>query len=230
MKKVFYTEKKIKALEKQVAINAERLRISADMHDEIGSGITHIALLSELVQAQHKGESKKEMQIISSSAHKLVQTISEIIWALNPQNDTLENLLAYMREQSQQYFEPFDKDFTIDFPEEIPAIKLTNEMRRNLYLVTKELLNNALKHADASAINLSFRIINKELLFMVSDNGTGINEGKKRSDANGMKNLKKRMNDIGGTITWSSKAQGTEVKYVLPLQGHTTFFTFNTTA
>lgn len=223
-------QKKIKALEKQVAINAERLRISADMHDEIGSGITHIALLSELVQAQHKGESKKEMQVISSSAHKLVQTISEIIWALNPQNDTLENLLAYMREQSQQYFEPFDKDFTIDFPEEIPAIKLTNEMRRNLYLVTKELLNNALKHADASAINLSFRIIDKELLFMVRDNGTGISEGKKRSDANGMKNLKKRMDDIGGTITWSGKAQGTEVKYAMPLQGHTTFFTFNTTA
>lgn len=223
-------KKKILLLEKQLAINAERIRISADMHDEIGSGITHIALMSEIVQAQHNGELKKEMQSISSSAHKLVQTISEIIWALNPQNDTLENLLAYMREQSQQYFEPFDKDFTINFPEEIPSIKLTNEVRRNLYLVTKELLNNALKHAEASAISLSCFKNKEQISFTVTDNGIGINEAKKRVGANGMKNLKRRMHDIGGTITWANKERGTEVNYSMPLPGHTTFFTFKTSA
>ncbi|MEP7080590.1 MAG: two-component regulator propeller domain-containing protein [Ginsengibacter sp.] len=223
-------KKKIQLLEKQLAINAERVRISADMHDEIGSGITHIALMSEIVQAQHNGELKKEMQIISSSAHKLVQTISEIIWALNPQNDTLENLLAYMREQSQQYFEPFEMAFSIHFPEEIPTIKLTNEVRRNLYLVTKELLNNALKHAEASAISLSFCINKDHFSFTVTDNGVGINEAKKRVNANGIKNLKQRMNAIGGDISWITKERGTEVIYSMPLPKHTTFFTFKTTA
>ncbi|MBS1736641.1 MAG: hypothetical protein JSS98_08590 [Bacteroidetes bacterium] len=223
-------EKRIRVLENQVAINAERLRISADMHDEIGSSITQIALLSELVQTQHRSDLKKEMQIISSTSHRLVQTISEIIWALNPQNDTLENLLAYIREQSQQYFEPFDKEFQIDFPEEVPSIKLTNEMRRNLYLITKELLNNALKHSNATCIQLSFRIIDKELRFMVSDNGSGINEEKTRADANGMKNLRKRINDIGGTISWLNKTQGTQVNYSMPLNNYTTFFTFDSTA
>jgi signal transduction histidine kinase/ligand-binding sensor domain-containing protein len=216
---------KIRLLEKQVAVNAERLRISADMHDEIGSSITHIALLSEIVQSQHKGELKKEMKMISNSAQRLVQTIGEIVWALNPQNDTLENLLAYMREQSQQYFEPFDKEFIIDFPEEIPPIKLTNEVRRNLYLVTKELLNNSLKHANASIISLRFSVENGQLTFQVTDNGSGLSEAKKKSNANGMNNLKRRMSDIGGAIVWQNKMRGTEVNYTMPIKRHTTFFT-----
>ncbi len=116
------------------------------------------------------------------------------------------------------------------FPEEIPIIKLTNEVRRNLYLVTKELLNNALKHAEASAISLSFCINKEQISFTVTDNGIGINEAKKRVGANGMKNLKRRMNDIGGEISWANKERGTEANYSMPLPGHTTFFTFKTTA
>lgn len=93
-------KKKLQKLEKQAAINAERNRISKDMHDEIGNGLTHIALLSELIHAQHAPDSniKKDINSISTSARKLVQTMSEIIWALSPQNDTLDNLLAYIRE------------------------------------------------------------------------------------------------------------------------------------
>lgn len=72
--------------------------------------------------------------------------MSEIIWALNPQNNTLENLLTYSREQSQKYFEPFDVRFDILFPEAVPDIRLSNEQRRNLYLVLREALNNAMKH------------------------------------------------------------------------------------
>ncbi len=221
-------KRKMRLLEKQIAVDAERLRISADMHDEIGSGITHIALLSELIQTQQKGkgELKSEIKTISTSAHRLVQTMSEIIWALNPQNDTLENLLAYMREQSQQYFEPFDTRFDIHFPDEVPLIKLTNEERRNLYLVTKELLNNALKHAEASVISLGFSAAKNQLSFRVTDNGMGIQQKNIKVGANGINNLKKRMKDISGSIEWSNKNQGTEVNYAMPLKQDTTSFTF----
>jgi signal transduction histidine kinase len=89
-------KQKLRRLEKQAAIEKERNRISKDMHDEIGNGLTHIALLSELILAQHNppADIKREITAISMSSGKLVQTMSEIIWALNPQNDTLENLLA----------------------------------------------------------------------------------------------------------------------------------------
>ena len=193
----------------------ERSRISSDMHDEIGSGITHIALLSELIQTQHKDlpDLKKDINIIATSARKLVQTMSEIIWALNPQNDTLENLLAYIREQSYQIFESLEMQFDIEFPDEVPPIKLSNAERRNLYLVTREALNNALKHAGATAIQLRMEITKRNGCFSVTDNGIGMNQVKIKAGSNGLVNMKKRMEDIGGTIEWLPIKKGTQVIY-----------------
>lgn len=202
----------------QLIIN-ERERISSDMHDEIGSGITHIALMSELIQTQQKDnkELKKDISIIAVSAHRLVQTMSEIIWALNPHNDTLENLLAYIREQSQQFFEPLKIQFDIYFPDAVPDMKLSNVQRRNLYLVTREALNNALKHSEATAIQLKFELLGSRCSFSVNDNGTGIVTTGNKAGSNGLKNMKKRMEDLGGTIAWISKKKGTSVEYCIPI-------------
>lgn len=193
----------------------ERSRISSDMHDEIGSGITHIALLSELIQTQQKDapDLKKDINIITTSARKLVQTMSEIIWALNPQNDTLENLLAYIREQSHQYFESMEMQFNIEFPDEVPVIKLSNAERRNLYLVTREALNNAMKHAGATAILLKLEFTKMNSCFSVIDDGKGMSLAKIKADSNGLVNMKRRMEDIGGTIEWIPVEKGTQVKY-----------------
>ena len=195
----------------------ERSRISSDMHDEIGSGITHIALLSELIQTQQKEVPglKKDINVIATSARKLVQTMSEIIWAMNPQNDTLENLLAYIREQSHQYFESMDMHFEIYFPDAVPDIKLSNEQRRNLYLVTREALNNAMKHSEATCIQLKLEIQKKTCCFSVTDNGKGINEKVNKPGSNGLRNMNKRMEDIEGSIEWLSLERGTIVKYCL---------------
>jgi signal transduction histidine kinase len=208
-------KRKLQLLEKQIAVQAERNRISADMHDEIGSGITHIALLSELVQAQRKSEYEivKDLQTISVSARNLVQTMGEIIWALNPQNDTLENLLAYIREHSQQYFEPFKMQLSILFPDEVPLVKLTNEQRRNLYLVTKELLHNAMKHSAATNVELQIVFNKNRCSFTVADNGIGMDVNNVKPHRNGISNLKKRMADIGGSIEWLPANQGTLVLY-----------------
>ena len=195
----------------------ERSRISSDMHDEIGSGITHIALLSELIQTQQKEVPglKKDINVIATSARKLVQTMSEIIWAMNPQNDTLENLLAYIREQSHQYYESMDMHFEIYFPDAVPDIKLSNEQRRNLYLVTREALNNAMKHSEATCIQLKLEIQKKTCCFSVTDNGKGINEKVNKPGSNGLRNMNKRMEDIEGSIEWLSLERGTIVKYCL---------------
>lgn len=209
--------KKLRKLEKLAAIEEERNRISKDMHDEIGNGLTHIALLSELIHAQHSPDSdiKKDINSISTSARKLVQTMSEIIWALNPQNDTLDNLLAYIREQSHQYFEGMNIAFSIHFPEVLPEIKLTNEQRRNLFLVTKEALSNAMKHSQADTIDLSLAITKDKYCFTVKDNGVGMPANKNKVGSNGVKNMKKRMEDIGGNIEWKNETKGTIVEYCL---------------
>ncbi len=211
------SKKKLILLEKQVAIDAERARISADMHDEIGSGITQIALLCELMQMQDKNgkELKHDIQSIAASARDLVRAMSEIVWAMNPQNDTLESLLAYIREQSVKYFEPFDLAFSISFTGKIPDLRLNNTQRRNLYLVTRESLNNALKHAKATKISLVVESGLKAICFTVSDNGKGLPANVPRPGNNGITNMKRRMQEIGGTIEWMSDKTGTTVTFCI---------------
>jgi len=210
-------KRRLRQLEKQHAIDAERNRISRDMHDEIGSGLTHIALLSELIQTQKKTDFaiKNDLGNISIAARKLVESMSEIIWALNPQNDSLENLLAYIREQMQQNFEPFNLRLKVNFPDEVLPVKLSNEQRRNLYLVTKEALNNVLKHSAAKTVNLSLCIDQGQLIFSVCDDGQGLPPNITKPGGNGLKNMRKRMEDIGGTIEWIKQKKGVKVVYAL---------------
>jgi signal transduction histidine kinase/ligand-binding sensor domain-containing protein len=218
------TQRKIKErlrrLEKQQAVDDERNRISKDMHDEIGSGLTRIALMTELMQTQKQldEKTKEEVSEIAGSTRQLVETMSEIIWALNPQNDRLENLLAYLREQTLHYFEPFDINYRVSFPDQVPDIPLSNEQRRSLFLVTKEALNNALKHSGASHIELAACIEQEKILFSIKDNGMGFHTAAARAGANGIRNMQQRMNEIGGGIEWISlNGKGTEVKYWVPV-------------
>jgi signal transduction histidine kinase len=201
------------------SIYEQRMNISKDMHDEIGSGLTHISLLSEMITSQKRSDAdmRTEIQTISTISRQLVQSMSEIIWAINPKNETLENLTSYLREQTNKYFEPFDVHYTISIPEQLPAVKLTNLQRRNLFLVTKETLNNALKHAHASAVSLSVDIQEKIIRFRIVDNGKGFESEKIRNTANGLKNMRSRMSDIGGNFEITSSAEGTVVTYVMPL-------------
>lgn len=212
--------RRLQELEKMRAVEEERNRISKDMHDEIGSGLTHIALMTELIQTQQKADTelRKEVGNISASARKLVESMSEIIWALNPQNETLDNLLAYLREQTSQYFEPFDFDVELNFPAQVPDIKLSNEQRRNLFLVCKEALNNALKHAAASKIVLTVVFENGVLHFVIKDDGKGFNPSRIRTAANGLQNLRKRMANIGGSFELDTSAEsGTTITFTLKL-------------
>lgn len=198
------------------SIYEQRMSISKDMHDEIGSGLTHISLLSEMIATQNRpdAEMRAEVQTISTISRTLVQGMSEIIWAINPQNETLENLTSYIREQTNKYFEPFNLDYSINMSDQLSDVKLTNQQRRNLFLVTKETLNNALKYADASAISLTMETKDgNKVCFQISDNGKGFEMDKIRRTANGLKNMRSRMTEIGGSFEISSTPQGTRVSY-----------------
>ena len=197
------------------SVYEQRMSISKDMHDEIGSGLTHIVMLSELITMQKRPdqEMRSEVQTISNTSRQLVQSMSEIIWAINPQNETLENLIAYLREQTNKYFEPFNLRYSIQIPDQLPDVKLTNLQRHNLFLVTKETLNNALKYADASYISLSMEIKESKISFLISDNGKGFEIEKIRRTANGLKNMKSRMTEIGGSFEINSSQAGTHVSY-----------------
>ena len=184
------------------------------MHDEIGSGLTRIALMTELMKGPMlSSEIRQNVDEIGGSSRKLVESMSEIIWALNPQQDKLDNLLSYLREQTQKYFEPLHISYSVNFPDTITDFKLSNEQRRNLFLVTKEALNNALKHSGATEISLSAKYEGNKFMFSINDNGKGINEWPTRRES-GLRNMQQRMMDIKGNIEWSNSTDGgTQVNY-----------------
>lgn len=178
----------------------ERERISADMHDELGSGMTAIRLMSEIARNKMKENTPAEIEKISRSADEVLNKMNAIIWSMNSGNDTVDNLVSYIRSYALEYFEGTPIACKIYTPENINQRELTGDKRRNLFLCVKETLNNALKHSKASEIRIYF-VTDDVLTIKIVDNGIGIDMQKLRQFGNGLKNISKRMESIGGTYS-----------------------------
>lgn len=195
----------------------ERNRISADMHDDLGAGVTAIRLYSELAKKRIGKEVIPEIEKISSSANELLNNMNAIIWTMSSSNDSLDNMFTYIRGYALEYFENTGIKCTLQLGEDIPNIAVSGEIRRNIYLVVKEALNNILKHSRATAVNISFKKEADGLSLYIHDNGTGIDFANLRRFGNGLVNMKKRMeetnmffsieNKNGTLITLRSKLQ-----------------------
>lgn len=188
--------------EKEIAIykaqQQERERISADMHDELGSGMTAIRLMSEIARRKMKENTPVEIEKISHSADEVLNKMNAIIWSMNSGNDTIDNLVSYIRSYALEYFENTPIACKIFTPGHIEPTELTGDKRRNLFLSVKETLNNVLKHSKATEITIDFKI-DRLLTIKITDNGIGIDMQKIRQFGNGLKNIKKRMESIGGS-------------------------------
>ncbi|PZR26522.1 MAG: hypothetical protein DI535_14025 [Citrobacter freundii] len=216
-------EKQRRTIEQELAVNNERLRISRDMHDELGTGLSKIALLTEVGKtADLPAGNDKIIDEISDTSRKLSDKMGEIIWTLNPQNDTLGNLAAYLKEYIYETTDSLPLTVGTDFPEVIPEISLRHILRQQLLLVTKEAVNNALKHSGASHIEFSLAVHADNISFAVKDNGCGFGTGTLGVHANGKKNglanMRSRMEEVNGFFFISSTpGSGTEIRYGIPL-------------
>lgn len=190
----------------------ERIRMAKDIHDDLGSGLSKINFLSELISHQSKEvpEIIHNTDSIKETAKKLIDNMRDLIWALNPENATLANLVARMREHTTDYLEDFAIEITYQIPEIVPPITVRNEVNRALFLVVKEAIHNITKHAKATHINFTIGITDTVVLICIKDNGIGFNH--LNSSGNGLKNMQSRIEKIGGTITINSLInEGTEV-------------------
>jgi signal transduction histidine kinase len=174
----------------------ERNRISADMHDDLGAGMTSIRLYSELAKRKLINTPIPEIEKISSSANELLSKMNAIIWSMSSSNDTLNNMIAYIRSYALEYFEDTGVNCKISIPENLPNVEVVGEIRRNVFLVVKEALNNILKHSKATEVNIKLVRAQDGLTLYIQDNGTGIDMNKLRQFGNGLKNMKKRMEAI----------------------------------
>jgi two-component system, NarL family, sensor histidine kinase DesK len=208
-----------KELEKHIAVLAakqdERNRISVDMHDELGSGVTAIRLMSEIVKSKMKEKTLPEIDKISNSANDLLNKMNTIIWTMTSSNDTVENLVAYIRSYAVEFFENTPIDCYFSMPAIIPNREISGEKRRNIFLSVKESLNNVLKHSQCVIVKINVEVTDI-LTIEIQDDGVGINMEKLRKFGNGLHNMKKRMDSIDGTFSIEN-LNGTRTLFTLAL-------------
>lgn len=212
-------QNQLKEYEKEIAVykaqQEERERISADMHDELGSGMTAIRLMSEIARNKMKENTPVEIEKISSSADDVLNKMNAIIWSMNSGNDTLDNLISYIRSWCQEYFENTPIECNVTTPAHIPEKELTGNKRRNVFLCVKESLNNVLKHSTATLVTIKIAT-NHSLIIEIADNGTGIDLQNLRRFGNGLKNITHRMETIDGHFKIENR-NGTVTTLELPL-------------
>jgi signal transduction histidine kinase len=173
-------------------------------------------LLSEIAKQKIDPSQAREIERISEAAGEMIDKMSEIIWAMNSSNDSLENLIAYMRSFAADFLEHAHITHQFSIPESIPNVKLSGGTRRNIYLAVKESLHNVVKHAQASEVMIEIEMQQHSMTILIKDNGKGFDQEKVRLFGNGLKNIQKRMQAVGGQADITSQ-NGTIVFLDIPL-------------
>ena len=196
----------------------ERTRIARDLHDELGSSLTQIALLSDRPRNASTGEVSENIRKISATAREMAQSLDEIVWAVNPQHDTLEGLVEYFSQTADDFLEETNIRSSITLPSSLPGCTIPAEARHQLFLAFKEALNNAVRHAGASEIRIGFDINGSEFRVQICDNGNGFDPDSARPGGSGIKNMRQRLDVIGGRFEISSaRGQGATVVMSIPV-------------
>ncbi len=206
--------------EKIRLIKKERNRISGELHDDIGAELTRITVISQLLykKPEKDDDMQEKLLNISDAGNKVLGSISEIIWTMNPQKDNLESLVAHIRRFATEYLEMNGIEVTIEFPDEIPARSVSDEYRRNIFLVIKEAVNNITKYSKATRVQLSMKLEKRTAGIEIHDNGTGFSLKEKQNWGNGLRNMNQRMKDVGGNFQISSvKNEGTLIRLNFPV-------------
>lgn len=211
-------QRRLKLLEQERALEHERARIAQDLHDDLGSSLTRISLLSDLARADrdNPGQVETHAQKISQTASQTVRALEEIVWALRPGSDSLQSLVEYIAHFATELFEGDTTRCRLDLPQDLPPRLLPPEMRHNIFLVVKEALTNALKHSQAREVQVQARATARALEIVVRDDGRGF-EAEALPSApgrrHGLGNMRRRAEDMGGALTVkSARGEGTTVR------------------
>jgi len=214
----YYTRQRIRArmleLEKQYALDMERLRISKDVHDDIGSGLSRISLLSEMASKKMSEDqlAVRDVRSISSLSKELVDNMRDLIWVLNPENTTLDSLVARLREYCADYLDGVGVNVVLDFPASVAATSISREVQRNIFSTVKEAVNNSVKHAHATTVKIAVKAENDVLKVLVRDDGVGFDVRNARPGGNGLRNMRYRIESVGGSFDVQSEpGKGTSI-------------------
>lgn len=191
-----------------------RIRIASDLHDDVGSRLTKVAMVTESlnVQTPPSAPGKSHVENIAGTVRDITLAMDEIVWTINPRNDTLDNLANYIFQYAQDYFQNTPVRCRLDLPPELPDHPISTEQRHNLFMAVKEALNNVLKHSHATEVHISLAVTGDLLTIKVADNGRGGIPPEAGASGNGLVNMKQRLHQLGGRLDIDSKpGSGTTV-------------------
>ncbi len=212
-------KEKMRRMEQETILERERLRISRDMHDDLGSRLTEIRLLSEMAVNDPEIKAVNVLKEVSEAAKSIITTFGEIVWSVNPQNDSAENLAEYIGQYSAEYLSKMHIRCRVKFPGEFPHSTLSSETRHNIYLAVKEALNNAVKYSGTDEIHLTVEVENSSLIFIIKDFGKGFESKEMSRSGNGFRNMRKRLEQIGGIFEFETGiGKGTTIRFSIPIE------------
>ena len=218
------TRRELERMEREQAVERERMRIARDIHDDLGARLTQIMLLSQPAESvPSDSREAKAAEEIYQTARGLVRDVTEIVWAVNPEHDTLDSLAAYFGEFAQSFLTRAGIRCRLDFPLDLAATPLGSHVRHNLFLAFKETLNNIVKHANASKVEISLVLGPDGFVLSIRDDGCGFDPCTLQKDrvigGNGLANMRHRLTEIGGRCDIQpAPERGMHVVFTVPLR------------
>jgi signal transduction histidine kinase len=180
-----------------------------------------VALLGEMAETDKNSpaEIESHAQQISQTARETTRSLDEIVWAVNPSNDTLDGLINYACKYAQEYLAVAGLRYRAEVPAQLPAIAIPPEVRHNVFLAFKEAVHNVVKHAQASEVWIRLRLQSGNFVLSIEDNGRGLGgrDANATQTRNGLRNMRRRMDDIHGEFSIGPGTKtGTIVRLIVP--------------
>jgi signal transduction histidine kinase len=218
----------IAALEWQRAMDHERARIARDIHDGLGAGLTRMAMMSDLARkgATPQAGLPDRLDAIYRTARSLARSVDEIVWAVNPRNDTVSRFLSYVVNDVEEFVHAGDLSLRLDVPDGPPDDRLLpTHVRHHLCLAIREALQNVLRHADARHVDFSIRLEGGMLIVAIRDDSIGFAvDQPTAAEQDGLVNMRHRIAEIGGRVDVHSAAgSGTAVTFHVPFDARRRF-------
>ena len=213
-------KRQLRAAQQKELIEHERARIARDLHDQLGANLTQVTLLGELAEMDKDspGEVAQHAQQICETARESAHSLDEIVWAVNPSNDTLEGLANYACKYAQDYFALAGVSYRAELPPNLPPTPIPPEVRHNVFLAFKEAVNNVVKHAHATEARVKLQLEPGKFILSITDNGRGLGDLSGKALRNGLKNMRKRLTDVRGEFEIVPGANGgTVVQLTVPV-------------
>jgi len=214
---------KLERIERQQALERERTRIAKDIHDHLGANLTRISLLSQSAHGdlENTKQAAAQLERIYDTSRELTRSMDEIVWAVNPQHDTLDSLGSYLGNFAQEYLSSINIRCRLDMPLHPPHWPISAEMRHNVFLAFKEALHNVIKHSGANEVSVLLATDDEGFTLALRDKGKGFDPATvpvRTGRGNGLKNMRQRLEKMGGRFEIKSIAgTGTEIKFVVSI-------------